>query len=364
MKKTQVIIFLLLSLIILSCDNCKKIKDDIKGKKIEIHLNSTIILDLSDRIIDEDQINRDTLLIAEIIKNFEEDFENGKIQIAIAPQKGGIISEIDRKNYEAKMSIEESDNEYDEKKIKLFETLKEVYSKANFSLNRNDYKGADIRQAFEDLRFETDTSNINNIFVLTDGYQYVSGSQAGLKGWLKLDKDLTNTKIMVLETNPVTVVGADEFKKIQKAWYYWLKQAKCESIFIEKNINIENVKETIKKFIVGEKSKPTEFDAVNINDSPGQVYSLPILPNKPLNIQSLSEKYKTDVQSLLKQYSNTVFENIRQNSSTNKILLRKENQEIDFNVFKQKLKNGDFKSRNVYHVGVSIGYKIISIEIE
>lgn len=368
MKKHNFIYIFLCTLIFTSCDKCKKIKAEIDEKKVEKQFNYTIILDLSDRIIGKDQINRDTLLIAKIIENFEEDFENGRLQIAIAPQKDAVITEEDRKNFETSMFIDESESieDYTTKKSKLLETLKEVYSKAKFSDNPNDYKGADIFQTFDDLRFDERNKNeINHIFVLTDGYQFVSGSQAGLKDWKALNKDLRNTKIMILETAPETAGGSDEFKRIQKAWYHWLNQAHCENIFIEKNLRRNDIENEIQKFIEGKiKSNPNEFEDVNINDSPGQVYRKPIetksisnVPGKsvPCNPQVVSDYYKEDIQRLI---------NMKESIITRLVLLKKENKQINLSNFQSRLKQGEFRNRNVYHVGVNPNCEIISIEIE
>lgn len=382
MKKHQFISILLCSLILTSCDKCKEIKGEINEKKVEKQFNYTIILDLSDRIIAEDQINRDTLLIAKIIESFENDLENGKLQIAIATQKEAIITEPDRKIFEASMFIDESKSieECANKKSKLFETLKEVYLKAKFSDKKEDYKGADIFQAFDDLRLKEEAnekiSTTNFIFVITDGYQYVSGTQAGLKDWKAINKDLSNTKIMILETAPEAVGGPDEFKRIQKAWYNWLNQAKCENIFIEKNLRRNDVESEIQKFIESNlKSNPNEFDDVNISDSPGQVYSEPIPKPIPIDLgekktencdhETTSTSYKIEVQGLLKVFSKAVFEKIRNNAIRDVIKLQKEDKEISYAEFRKKILQGSLKNRKIYHVGVNpVNCRIEYIEVE
>lgn len=144
--------------------------------------NYIVLLDLSDRLLTIDQVNRDKRLIQDIFARFEGIVRQKFIinstdcfKVVIAPQQGGIITET----YEdelyismAEFNIQQKRKQLETFKTNLPKVLDKLYADATKGrkLSR-DFKGTDIWKYFNDFLIN-DVVNMhqNKLFVLTDGY--------------------------------------------------------------------------------------------------------------------------------------------------------------------------------------------------
>lgn len=198
---------------------------------LRIKHNYIILLDLSDRlIVQDDQPERDKRLIKQIYSLFENKVKNemyiksrDEIKVVIAPQAG---SRLKTDEFEDRLYVNMDDiknihrkPQEKERRDNFFHNLDTLYSKAVFSRQTDDYFGADIWKYFyEDLHVDyvQDTLTENFLFILTDGYPIVGKNQAKLRGIKEKYPDL---HIVMLEASPR--YKDMEWDRIMAIWKNW-----------------------------------------------------------------------------------------------------------------------------------------------
>jgi hypothetical protein len=230
-----------------------------KEKSLPVKHNYIILLDLSDRIIVQPE---QTLRDKEIIKAIYQLFENrvkknlyiksrDEIKVVIAPQRGsGLRTDV----YEDKLYInmESIKNvmrqpKETERRENFYNTLEELYQKAEFSKIPEEYYGADIWKYFyEDLDADlsNDTLTKNFLFILTDGYPIVGKDLSKLK---TVKEDYPKLQIVLLEVSPRD--KDMEWDNIMEMWKSWFNSMQVgDYTFIKRKAiskEIEQVKEII-----------------------------------------------------------------------------------------------------------------------
>ncbi len=262
-----IFIFLLLE----SCNKNDKSTESYK------QYNITILLDLSDRIepsIYPNQVNNDIAIISNIVNIFKQKINSkgtinslDKINVVFYPKPTN--SEVN--SIAENLSIDLNNLRPKDKK-KIFLNIDSVYKENlinlyQFSIKPENYSGSDIWRFFKDELSDkfinNDTNYLNYVFILTDGYLYweytkfneknrfsyitptseqlirfrknpdwVKEFDANDYGFININKDYSNLKVMVLEVNPVQRFPED-FDILKKYWLKW---------FYEMNISKDNIK--------------------------------------------------------------------------------------------------------------------------
>lgn len=163
------------SLLLISCTQ-EKTKEPLK------HLNYTVILDLSDRILLPEQLDKDIYLIEKYFKAFEENSRRNlvltsknRFSVKIIPQKN---SPLPMEHYEdlLQLYLDETNVELKNKSLstlsKILPTvLQSLKKEALFGKTSNDYFGVDIWAYLHDNGIGLSKSGYQNtVLVLTDGY--------------------------------------------------------------------------------------------------------------------------------------------------------------------------------------------------
>jgi hypothetical protein len=280
MSKDFKLIIIAFTLLLYGCPSDTTVDTSLaKPKSSSKSHNYIVLLDLSDRIIKKnDQIERDKLIINHIYDSFEKSVRSNlfvkskdQIKIVIAPQKG---SKLDVSKFESDLYIKmqtiplkDRKGLEKERKSKFISSVDNLYKEAKFSDNLNDYKGADIWKYFdEDLEksIVDDSNFINHIFIITDGYMFISGKQAELaKDWLSVNKKFKNIDAALLEATPKENIDY-EWERIEKSWSKWLSNMGIESVLMEKYGNINQTKDNIDAFLKGDEGVLFKLNDVNI----------------------------------------------------------------------------------------------------
>jgi hypothetical protein len=216
-----------------------------KEKKPRIKNNFIVLLDLSDRIIvQEDQPNRDKEIIRKIYALFENNVQKNlyikardEIKVVIAPQKG---SSLKQEVYEDRLYVNMDNikkiyrrSQEDERRKAFSANLDTLYSEALFSKNPEAYHGADIWKYFyEDLKVDyvKDPLAENYLFILTDGYPIVGKNPVKLQdvkdGFPDLhivlveasprEKDMEWDRIMAIWEDWFTKIGVKQYTLIKR----------------------------------------------------------------------------------------------------------------------------------------------------
>ena len=145
-------------------------------------INYTIVLDLSDRLLEPGQSEKDIVIIEEAFKQFESKARKNLIlssrdrfSIKLIPQKG---SKLNWNLYENKLQISLDKLQTKDKNIQisllrdsLHHILKNLYKEAYHGPKTTDYFGVDIWSYFHNNNINLTPNNYNNsIIVITDGY--------------------------------------------------------------------------------------------------------------------------------------------------------------------------------------------------
>ena len=224
----------------------------------------TILLDLSDRILEEECIEDDLKLLRAILDSFAElvkrqnfVFAKDEIRFLIAPQRG-IPYSFSEEAFQIKME----DMPIAEKHLlpqlldSIYVELEKLFSAARFSEKKTDYAGADIwRWLNDNSENYFDNAADNRLFILTDGYlafertsmlrtidnlssgtSFISeaaSQKEDWENWLKEKKfgvlkvtGLHKTKIVVAQLSPYKIDYQKE--AMQYVWNDWLHN-KCDA---------------------------------------------------------------------------------------------------------------------------------------
>src|SRR6478735_5135350 len=156
MRNGKFILLLIALLIALLLFGCKLPKPEQKKKALPVKNNYIILLDLSDRlIVQNNQPERDKQIIRNLYSLFEEKVKKelyiksrDELKVVMAPQLGTILN---RNLFEDRLYVNIGDLNPVERKAKeeerrkaFFANLDTLYSEAVFSKNPHDYYGADI----------------------------------------------------------------------------------------------------------------------------------------------------------------------------------------------------------------------------
>ena len=178
MKATSILIPAVLLIFIISSCGCRQNNDQV----VAIKHNYVVVLDLSDRLLNIGQSEKDSALIMAAFNEFEKTSRNplivtsnDRFTIRIIPQHG---SSLLKDNYENKLSIDLSIIDAAHKnstfiafKSGLTQTISQLYKDAHLGNSSKDYFGVDIWKFFHDeINSELRNDAENKIIVLTDGY--------------------------------------------------------------------------------------------------------------------------------------------------------------------------------------------------
>ena len=265
--KTNLYIFclaLISTLILNSCKN-QKTKEIIKPK------NYTIILDLSDRILVPEQIDKDIYLIEKYFKIFEENSRRNlvltsknRFTVKIIPQKN---SPLHWEHYEDllqlyldEIKVEDKNKALTALSSNLPTILESIKKAALYSNHSTDYFGVDIWAYLNNNGRQLSKTGYQNTFlVLTDGYfdfekqthvvkkknQYTSTqflNELTSSDWKKISESKSYGLLPIqLDKNSKWIVAGIAGKKdddilqtekISFFWKKWMKQSGVSDIHI------------------------------------------------------------------------------------------------------------------------------------
>jgi len=287
----------IVSIFILLLAGCKFPSPEKKKKDVRVKHNYIILLDLSDRLIVQDQQpQRDKEIIKHLYSLFEEKVKKemylksrDEIRVVIAPQVG---AGLNRNSFEDRLYVNMSTMDPISRKAKeekrradFSANLDTLYRKAVFSRDPNDYYGADIWKYFyEDLKidYSHDTLTQNYLFILTDGYPIV-GQQNKL---LKVKNDFPDLEIVLLEAAPRE--KDLEWDHLMSIWEDWFNTIGIKKYTMVKRSSITKEMEQIKKSIA-ESTPPSKMTASVM----GAIHSGPDRAI-PAETSSLAERYKNE----------------------------------------------------------------------
>ncbi|MBN1116537.1 MAG: hypothetical protein JXA77_05015 [Bacteroidales bacterium] len=228
-------------------------------KTLAVKHNYIILLDLSDRLIIQDnQPSRDTEIIQNIYKMFKEKVKNefyiksrDEIKVVIAPQKGdNLRTELfeDKLYFNMENIPHHLKRKNEPLRTEQFNAyLDTLYQKARFSETPTDYNGADIwKYVYEDLKTDyiTDTLTKNFLFILTDGYPIVGKNKQKLEPVLNRFPGL---HVVLVEAAPRE--KDMEWDSIMNMWSEWFKEIGVEDYTLIKRKAISKEIEEIKDII-------------------------------------------------------------------------------------------------------------------
>lgn len=224
--------------------------------------NYIILLDLSDRILQKGQIERDTSIISGIYDSFlkklkdELYFTNkDQFKVLIANQEAqfptNAIFEIednlnvDMEEVPIQNKVKKRDSKGD-----YMKQVASLYKEARFSDNPNHYDGADIygylNQSFDNDRISGDFTE-NFLIILTDGYQYVKGSLYKPLGPFPEATDLSDVNVAVVELNPINK-RSGELTGIKNAWTEWMEKMNVNTLLLLNKQGTKKLNKQLKDF--------------------------------------------------------------------------------------------------------------------
>ncbi len=289
-----------LLLLVLLLAGCSEFEQAVKDAKKETPPppkdNYIILLDLSDRILSDNQqqVPKDIFVVQSIYKAFKSKLEakdptrlfytvSDKLKVLVAPQRN-TINDIynlagDLRITLASTQPEQKAHLIEETEKKFGSVLPEIYKKAVISNNSKDYPGADIWKYFnEDLAGDLEADATNTLFIITDGYldfeptelrpssnnrftscaqiiktlreqpDWQSQFQQGDYGLLPVKQKFPNLKVVLLEIKPKDD-WPGEYTLLTDIWGKWLKEMGINSVSFIKDDNINEVNESIEKLL-------------------------------------------------------------------------------------------------------------------
>lgn len=343
-------IFVLISIVFYSCNG--ETEETIIPKKPDDKVadkNYIVLLDLSDRLLSSNQVERDIQLITKVFDGFYDHVRykkffiksNDKFKIVFAKQSGIPYSKSEEENKlyldMSIYNIADKKNSINSFKENLKHSLESFYSKAKFSKNETDYKGADIWNYFKDeIDNDLKEGYENVLILLTDGYMDFENptihrvsnrysnfqsffSQLRNPNWEKLfnEKDYglvklqknyagLNLKIAILEVQPKDGFPY-EFDLIKKTWNKWLNEMsiKTEQQRILQKISIEEINSQLSEFLevqIKSSNHSTKQSISNTANNDEQQNSnwiipknLPSLYTGTINIKNVKHKIILDI---------------------------------------------------------------------
>jgi len=246
-----------LLLLLMITAGCKIPSPEKKKEATRVKHNSIILLDLSDRlIVQQNQPERDKQIIKNIYSLFEERVKKDlyiksgdQIKVVIAPQLG---ANMRRDVFEDRLYVNMNNINKVQRKVQedvrrkdFFANLDTLYSNAVFSRNPQDYHGADIWKYFyEDLKVDYSNEPLteNFLFILTDGYPIVGHNQNKL---LEIRNEFPGLHIVLIEASPRE--KDMEWDHIMNIWEDWFNKIGVENYTLIKRGSITKELEQIKQ---------------------------------------------------------------------------------------------------------------------
>jgi hypothetical protein len=260
----------------------------IPSKKINI----VVLLDLSDRVLDKNQVTRDKALLQNIFSEFQavtcrKNFVNSydQLQVLVLPQKNapaGVSDFEQRLQFNLAPLEVKAKSTYLKNKAALFTAVVDsLYQLVTDKRIPQDFAGADTWQFFDQLLphyLVTDTQTLNKVIVITDGYfdfennehkkengcQYSYSAPVMQKarqlgtnwqkafekgcGLIPVTLNQPNTSLLVLEKqhrNNFTY----EKDLLQYLWTNWLAQMKIGRYSVHAKTSPEDAAALVKEFI-------------------------------------------------------------------------------------------------------------------
>ena len=179
MKKIILSLITIVTLTLTSCNSKDQISREIEITKAS---NYTIVLDLSDRLLESGQAEKDIAIIEEAFKIFESVAKKNLIlsskdrfTIKLIPQRG---SKLNWNLYENKLQLSLDKIEAKEKnkqlvglKDSIHQILQNLYKEAYHGPKSSDYFGVDIWEYLHNNSSSLSPNNYNNtVVIITDGY--------------------------------------------------------------------------------------------------------------------------------------------------------------------------------------------------
>jgi len=261
MKSIQFIgllIGLLSPFIFVGCENEKAMEE----KPATVKHNYITLLDLSDRILDADQVRRDKEILLSIYEAFLHRQKTqfyfpsvDEFKVVLAYQKNAVpaseIYNIENELYinVAKLPISKKKDLRDSAP-QIESTLTSLYELAVFSDQAKDYHGADIQgylrdRLASDIPQDVDAETF--LIILTDGYQYVEGRSKPLSDWPSVT-DLSNVNVLVLEMAP-KLNKPQEQDKMLTTWTNWLKSMNAKKVTLVPQNALAKEKDILHDFL-------------------------------------------------------------------------------------------------------------------
>ena len=252
--------------------------------------NYIILLDLSDRLLNNGQAEQDIELICHIFEKYELIVRNNLIinskdrfSIVIAPQER---MNINQNQYESLFYLDMSKVNIAEKRVKLERfkqdlknNLNNMYAEVTYNKTKtSDFQGADIWKYFNDyLTGDIEKNNKNQLFILSDGYfDFESGSAKKVVenksttsaflnsvrsknnwreiiekndyGIIPVSKQFDSLSVCLMEIFP-KYTNLDETDMIQFVWRRWLCEMNIKNIGFMPHASIPKMKGQIDIFL-------------------------------------------------------------------------------------------------------------------
>jgi hypothetical protein len=251
-----------------------------------------VVLDLSDRVLENRQIAYDSTIVMEVFNQFEIQAKSkllinckDKFQVLIAEQAG--VSAYDPETETDLLTLDFSSLKAAEKvnalnvfKSQLPKKLSNLFQKACFSSKKEAYKGSQIWKTFNSsLAALTDAEKETQLVVLTDGYfdfeageavlkqgnfstkssflntcrndQGISQIKNGTRGILKLDNQLRgDVKVLAIGLRSKFTEYLKEEELLKALWENWLLRNGLPSnkVITAPYASLHNAKSTVKQF--------------------------------------------------------------------------------------------------------------------
>lgn len=231
-----------------------------KNKSIRAKHNYIVLLDLSDRlIVQENQPERDKQIIRKLYSIFEEKVKRelyvksrDEMKVVIAPQRG---SRLNREVFEDRLyvNMDNIKNIYrrsgeEERRTNFVANLDTLYQKAVFSRRPEAYNGADIWKYFyEDLKvdYSRDSLAENYLFIITDGYPIVGKTQVKLQ---EVKDQYPNLHVVLIEAAPRD--KDMEWDRVMGIWEDWFEKIGVKEYTLIKRGAITKELEQIREILL------------------------------------------------------------------------------------------------------------------
>jgi hypothetical protein len=238
---------------------CTLPKPEKKEQAPRVRHNYIVLLDLSDRLIVQDnQAARDKELIKNLYTLFEERVRKDlyiksgdEIKVVMAPQRGAGLK---RDVFEDRLYVNMNNIkkvyrklQEDERRANFYANLDTLYSLAVFSKKREDYFGADIWKYFyEDLAtdYSAAENTENYLFILTDGYPIVGHNQQKL---LQVKSKYPDLHIVLIEAAPRD--KDMEWDRVMAVWQDWFHEIGIKDYTLIKRGSITKEMEQVRELL-------------------------------------------------------------------------------------------------------------------